>query len=107
MVPTVTLPYYASNIPCPLPTASEINAAAPNVSLAYGGRRIVEIGEHSVVKFGKGVNLIEGENIFVQEKHQHPGPSCLCALFGPCYGEKLYYYGKNPRQSLRGFKQFG
>ncbi|RDH31196.1 hypothetical protein BDQ94DRAFT_180568 [Aspergillus welwitschiae] len=63
MVPTVTLPYYASDIPCPLPTTSEIDAAAPNISLAYGGRRIVEIGEHSVVKFGKGVNLIEGENM--------------------------------------------
>lgn len=68
MVPTVTLPYYASDIPCPLPTTSEIDAA-PDISLAYCGRRIVEIGEPSVVEFGKGVSLIEGEiMLFVQEK---------------------------------------
>lgn len=67
MTTTVKLPYYAPSIPCPLPTISEINAA-PDISLAYSGRRIVQIGQHIVVKFGKGVDLIEGENmIFVRE----------------------------------------
>lgn len=67
MATTITLPYYAPDIPCTLPSASEIDAA-PDISLEYGGRRIVGIGEHFVVKFGTGVNLVEGENmLFVQE----------------------------------------
>lgn len=65
--PLSSYPYYAPSIPCPLPTISKIDAA-PDISLAYGGRRIVEIGQHLVVKFGKGVDLIKGENmIFVRE----------------------------------------
>ncbi|RAH53367.1 hypothetical protein BO85DRAFT_471958 [Aspergillus piperis CBS 112811] len=78
MATTITLPYYAPDIPYTLPSASEIDAA-PDISLAYGGRRIVEIGEHFVVKFGTGVNLVEGENmLFVQENtKQHTGRRCL------------------------------
>ncbi|OJI79395.1 hypothetical protein ASPTUDRAFT_78786 [Aspergillus tubingensis CBS 134.48] len=80
MATTVPIPYYAPDIiPCPLPTTSEIDAA-PDISLEYGGRRIVEIGDHLVVKFGNAVDLIEGENmLFVQEntsirQHWDPQP---------------------------------
>lgn len=39
------------------------------LSLEYGGRRIVEVRDHFVVKFGLGVNLIEGENMLFIQKH--------------------------------------
>ncbi|PYH88614.1 phosphotransferase enzyme family protein [Aspergillus ellipticus CBS 707.79] len=43
----VEFPYYATNIPCPLPTIAEIDAAC-DISLDYGGRRVVEVGTHYV-----------------------------------------------------------
>ena len=67
MTTPIKLPYYANDVPAPLPTNAKIEAAS-EISLAYGGRRIVEIGDHFVVKFGLGVDLIEGENmLFVKE----------------------------------------
>ncbi|KAL4992660.1 phosphotransferase enzyme family protein [Aspergillus falconensis] len=56
------IPFYAIDLPCPLPTDAEIESA-PDISMEYGGRRIVAVGQHFVVKFGLGVNLIEGENM--------------------------------------------
>ena len=36
--------------------------------MGYGERSIVEVGSHSVVNFGEGVNLTKGENmLFIQE----------------------------------------
>ncbi|RHZ67334.1 uncharacterized protein CDV56_107884 [Aspergillus thermomutatus] len=67
MATTIKLPYYAVDLPCRLPTEAEIDEA-PDISLAYGGRRVVAVEPHLVVKFGMGVDLLEGENmIFVGE----------------------------------------
>ena len=68
------IPFYATDLPCPLPTGTEIENA-PDISMEYGGRRIVGVGPHFVVKFGLGVTLIEGENmLFVREKTNIPFP---------------------------------
>lgn len=76
----VSLPYYAPNPPAPLPTDVEIDAA-PDVSMEYGGRRVVEVGHHFVVKFGEGVDLTEGKNMmFVRERTKVPLPA-VYALF--------------------------
>ena len=67
MKESFSIPFYAADLPCPLPTDSEIENA-PDISLEYGGRRVVGIGHHFVVKFGQGVDLAEGENmLFVRE----------------------------------------
>ncbi|EGC44568.1 phosphotransferase enzyme family protein [Histoplasma capsulatum var. duboisii H88] len=69
---SVRLPYYATDVPLPLPTEAEIENA-PNISPEYGGQQVVQVGSHYVVKFEKGVNLIEGENmLFVQEMTKIP-----------------------------------
>lgn len=67
MKASCSIPFYAADLPCPLPTNSEIENA-PGISLEYGGRRVVGVGQHFVVKFGLGVDLAEGENmLFVRE----------------------------------------
>jgi hypothetical protein len=62
MASLVSLPFYASDLPCPLPTDPEIDDAE-DIALEYGGRRVVRVGRNFVVKFGKVVNLLEGENL--------------------------------------------
>ncbi|RAK85510.1 hypothetical protein BO79DRAFT_231441 [Aspergillus costaricaensis CBS 115574] len=95
MATTITLPYYARDIPCPLPTTSEIDAA-PDISLEYGGRRIVEIGDHLVAKFGKGVDLIEGENmLFVQENTSIRVPRVYALYSDPSTGKNYIVAPKN------------
>ncbi|RHZ51858.1 hypothetical protein CDV55_102957 [Aspergillus turcosus] len=67
MTTTIMLPYYAVDLPCQLPTEAEIDEA-PDIAEKYGGRRVVAIEPHFVVKFGMGIELLEGENvIFVRE----------------------------------------
>ncbi|KAJ5988259.1 phosphotransferase enzyme family protein [Penicillium waksmanii] len=67
MKESFSIPFYAAELPHPLPTNSEIENA-PDISLEYGGRRVVGVGQHFVVKFGQGVDLAEGENmLFVRE----------------------------------------
>jgi len=85
----VNLPYYANDIPSPLPTNAEIEAA-PDISLEYGARRIVEIGSHFVVKFGKGVNLIEGENMIFVRKNTRIDISRIYALYSDTDTGKNY-----------------
>ncbi|GIK04330.1 hypothetical protein Aspvir_008410 [Aspergillus viridinutans] len=67
MTTRIKLLYYAVDLPCQLPTEAEIDEA-PNIAEQFGGRRIVAIEPHFVVKFGMGIDLLEGENmIFVRE----------------------------------------
>lgn len=66
MTNSFDIPYYAIDLPCPIPTDAEIENA-PDISESYGGR-VVGVGQHFVVKFGLGIDLIEGEDmLFVQE----------------------------------------
>lgn len=83
------IPFYATDLPCPLPTDAEIENA-PDISMIYGGRRIVEVGQHFVVKFGLGVDLIEGENmLFVQENTKIRVPR-VYALYTNSESRKKY-----------------
>ncbi|KAB8201500.1 hypothetical protein BDV34DRAFT_216276 [Aspergillus parasiticus] len=55
MATTVNLPYFATDLPCHLPTDSKIDHAA-DIFPECMGRRIVGVGQHYVIKF---VNLLE------------------------------------------------
>ncbi|KAL1845525.1 hypothetical protein Plec18170_009721 [Paecilomyces lecythidis] len=89
MAPLFTVPYHATDLPAPLPTESEIDDA-PDISLEYGGRRIVEVGPYFVVKFGKGVSLLEGENMmFVRRTTNIPVPR-VYALYSNSGNGKNY-----------------
>jgi hypothetical protein len=99
MASVISLPYYASDLPCPLPTETEIDEAS-DISLAYGGRRIVRVGPSFVVKYGEPVNLLEGENmLFCPKKYQYPGSSSLRSFLEPGNEEKLHRDGTHPRQN--------
>lgn len=60
---TVT-PYFASpdQLPAPLPTEAELQRSTDVLKTGLG-RRIVRVGQHYVVKYGRAVSLIEGENM--------------------------------------------
>lgn len=74
MMKTFEIPFYATDLPYPRPTGTEIENA-PGIPMEYGGRKIVGVGPHFIVKFGLGVNLMEGENmLFVREKINIPVP---------------------------------
>jgi phosphotransferase family enzyme len=89
MARSVKLPYYATDIPSPLPTDAEIESASLTF-LPNGGKEIVEIGQHFVVKFGRAVNLIEGENmLFVRETTNIPVPR-VYALYSNPQNRKNY-----------------
>jgi hypothetical protein len=83
----VRLPYYAADLPSPLPTETEIDNG-PDIALKYGGRRIVQVGQHFVVKFGEGVDLLEGENMmFIQENTNIPVPRVYALYSIPSTGK--------------------
>ncbi|OOQ87431.1 hypothetical protein PEBR_17453 [Penicillium brasilianum] len=77
------IPFYAADLPHPLPTSAEIENA-PDIFLDYGERRVVAVGQLFVVKFGLGVNLIEGENmLFVQGSTDVPVPRVYALYSDP------------------------
>ena len=81
------IPFYATDLPCPLPTDAEIENA-PDISLEYGGRRIVGVGLHFVVKFGPGVNLLEVENmLFIRENTNISVPRIFALYSNPESGK--------------------
>ncbi|CRL23602.1 unnamed protein product [Penicillium camemberti] len=58
--------------------------------MEYGGRRIVGVGQHFVVKFGLGVDLIEGENmLFVRENTDIPVPRVFALYSDPKTGKNF------------------
>jgi len=100
MATTIKIPYYATALPSRLPTESEIDKA-PDMSLEYGGRRVVEIQPHFVVKFGKGVNLVEGENMmFVGENTSIRVPRVYALYTKSDTGKKYIIMERIAGQSL-------
>jgi hypothetical protein len=76
------LPYYAepATIPARLPTLDEIDASQEILS-GQSARKVVGIGDHFVVKYGMGVDLLEGETmLFLQRSTSVPVPR-VYALF--------------------------
>lgn len=81
------IPFYADGLPCPLPTDDEIENA-PDISMEYGGRRIVAVVQHFVVKFGLGVNPMEGENmLFVRDNTNIRVPRVYALYTNPVSGK--------------------
>lgn len=94
------IPYYADDLPCPLPTDAEIENA-PDISLIYGGRRVVGVGQHFVVKYGLGVNLIEGEHmLFVRENTNISVPRVYAIYSNPESGKKYIVMERIVGQTL-------
>jgi hypothetical protein len=89
MASVISLPYYASDLPCPLPTENEIDEAS-DISRAYGGRRIVRAGPSFVVKYGKQVNLLEGDNMLFVRKNTNILVPQVYALFSNAETKKNY-----------------
>ncbi|KAK4141600.1 kinase-like domain-containing protein [Dichotomopilus funicola] len=76
------IPYFAPAelLPAPLPTVAEILASTTRLSKEYENL-VYRVGEHFAVKFGPGVHIQEGENMyFVQHSTQIPVPK-VYALF--------------------------
>lgn len=81
------IPFYATELPCPLPTNAKIKDA-PDISLEYGKQRIVGVSQNFVVKLGLGVDLIEGENvIFVRENTNLSVPRIFALFSNPDSGK--------------------
>ncbi|KAJ5223571.1 phosphotransferase enzyme family protein [Penicillium chermesinum] len=94
------IPFYASHLPCPLPTNAEIENAL-DITLAYDGRRVVGVGQHFVVKFGVYVNLMEGENmLFVRENTNIPVPRVFALYSHPSTGKNYIVMERIIGQSL-------
>lgn len=78
-----TLPFYApeSVLPKPLPTLEEIFKAKRLPSARQAVTSVVRVREHFIVKFGRYVQLQEGENmLFVRQCTNVPVPT-VYALF--------------------------
>ncbi|KAB8226679.1 hypothetical protein BDV33DRAFT_186708 [Aspergillus novoparasiticus] len=99
MATTVDLPYFATDLPCPLPTDSEINDAA-DIFPKYMGRRIFEVGQHYIIKFGKQVNLLEGENMFVSENTNILVPRVYALYSDSARGVNYIIMERIPGESL-------
>lgn len=87
------LPYYANptSLPAPLPTESEIKRSQDILS-EYGGRKIVRVGRHFVVKYGPILEEIEAQNmIFVRGKTKIPVPKVYAIFNSPDKKEKVLY----------------
>ncbi|KIW63488.1 hypothetical protein PV04_10320 [Phialophora macrospora] len=71
----VSVPYYAPaiDLPAPLPTTAEIENS--DQILKDGAVKVVAVGTHFIVKYGKRLNLEEGRMmVFVQQSTRVPVP---------------------------------
>ncbi|RMY51403.1 hypothetical protein D0863_14595 [Hortaea werneckii] len=92
MTTTIALPYFAADVPAPLPSESEIDASEDLVD-NFKDRRIVGIGEHFVVKYGGHVNLLEGENLLFLREHTSVRVPRVYALYSIASKEgRPFYY---------------
>ncbi|KAK8062023.1 hypothetical protein PG994_008389 [Apiospora phragmitis] len=67
--PYYALPYFAApvSLPAPLPSVDEIEASQDVLKHSWS-HRVVRVGTHYIVKYGVGVQMIEGENmLFVKQ----------------------------------------
>ncbi|KAI1360725.1 kinase-like domain-containing protein [Xylaria arbuscula] len=79
------LPYFAP-APAPLPTYHEIIAhASLNKTSATKQRRrardVIQIGEHFIVKYGKHIDFLEGENMLIVRHHTSIPVPTLYAMY--------------------------
>ncbi|CAJ2503505.1 Uu.00g108990.m01.CDS01 [Anthostomella pinea] len=110
-------PYINHATPVPLPTYDEIVALGSQPSAQMNipagqvpgptDRSIVKIGEHFVVKYGKGVDLIEGENMLTIRRLTNIPIPTLYAMCQHSNGDKViimeYVEGESLRNGWNGF----
>ncbi|KZF20394.1 hypothetical protein L228DRAFT_263044 [Xylona heveae TC161] len=88
MTSSIEIPYYTRTLPSPLPTNSDIEMA-PDISTPYRARRVVRVAPCFVVKFGLGVDLVEGENMmFVRASTNVVVPEVYALYSDPQTGVK-------------------
>ncbi|KAK8043330.1 hypothetical protein PG993_005760 [Apiospora rasikravindrae] len=90
METSYALPYYAprDSLPAPLPTVEEIENARDGIKHSWS-HRIVRVGTHFVVKYGIGVQTMEGENmLFVKESAPSLVVPNVYAIFSRVQGEE-------------------
>ena len=68
MTSSIVSHYRATDIPYDLPTSAEIQDSEDVVS-GYGNRKVVRVGRHFVVKYGKAIDIIEGENMLYIQRN--------------------------------------
>ncbi|KAI0904867.1 kinase-like domain-containing protein [Ustulina deusta] len=77
----IKLPYFAP-APAPLPTYEEIvTRASLEGAVRNPGRTIVKIGKRFVVKYGKRIDFIEGENMLIVRQHTSIPIPTLYAMY--------------------------
>ena len=79
------LPYYAeqASLPTALPSEAQIKSSKDILS-EYGGRKIVRVGQHFVVKYGEILEDIEAQNmIFIRKKTKIPVPKVYAIYTSP------------------------
>ena len=89
----IPLPYFASSkdLPHRLPTTEEIRLS--EVISKSSGRKIVRVDSHFVVKFGPGVDLLEGRNmLFVSQRTSIPIPRVHAIYSVPNEGTAAIHY---------------
>lgn len=86
---SIVLPYLAKDVPCALPTNAEIEDSEIVLS-AYGKRKVVRVGRHFVVKYGEGIDIIEGENmLYVQKATTITVPKVYALYTETCTGKNF------------------
>ncbi|KAF6235290.1 hypothetical protein HO173_006484 [Letharia columbiana] len=91
---SIALPFIAADVPSALPTNAEIEASKDVIAVT-GGRRVVRVGTHFVVKYGLGVTILEGENmLFVRSTTTIPIPK-VYALYTETDTKKNYIVMEN------------
>ncbi|TGJ78620.1 hypothetical protein E0Z10_g10146 [Xylaria hypoxylon] len=80
----INLPYFAP-APVPLPTYNEIvalaNQASSEILVRKLERDIIKIGEHFVVKYGKEIDFVEGENMLLVRQYTSISTPTLYAMY--------------------------
>lgn len=79
----LALPYYApaERLPAPLPSIAEITSSKQVISAQRGQRYVVRVGEHYVAKYGRDIDLIEGENMLFVRQSCNIGIPEIYAIF--------------------------
>ena len=94
MASSITLPFTAAAIPCALPTNAEIEESSDVIS-AFTERRLVRVGKHFVVKYGRGIAIIEGENMLFVQKMTKINVPKVYALYTEPTTKKNYIVMEN------------
>jgi hypothetical protein len=92
MPPPVPLPYFrgSGSLPSPLPTKEDIETSTIILRHDPDYHRVVVVGEHYLVKYGRGVERREGDALrFIEHNLKIPAPR-LYAMYREQSSGRLY-----------------